>query len=107
MTKHGRALRAACPVFARTIVAPGEGGSVSLRTRENVVPVRSIAAAVIDLAFFRQRSLLGKIVAAAVKLGDIFCNCYAFGIGPRAFADAVTRIFSAGTLRRQICVPGL
>ena len=71
------------------------------------MPVRSIAAAVINFAFFRQRSLLGKIVVAAVKLGDIFCNCCTFGIDPRALADAVTRIFSAGTLGRQICVPGL
>ena len=107
MTKHGRALRAARPVPAGTILVPGEGGSVRLRTCEDVVPVRRVAAAVIDLAFFRQRGLLAKIVAATVKLGDIFCNCHAFGIDPRAFADAVTRIFSAGTLGRLICVPGL
>ena len=107
MTEHGGALRAARPVLAGAILVPGEGGSVRLRTCEDVVSVRSIAAAVINFAFFRQRSLLGKIVVAAVKLGDIFCNCHAFGIDPRAFADAVTRIFSAGTLGRQICVPGL
>src|SRR6478609_6177081 len=102
MTKHGRTLGAARPVLAGTILVSREGCPIRLRTCENVVPVRSIAAAVIDLAFFRQRGLFGEIVVAAVKLGYVFCNCYSFGIDPRTFADAVARIFSTGTLCRQI-----
>ena len=99
MTKHGRTLSAARPILAGTVFIPREGCPIRLRTCENVVPVRSIAPAIIDLAFFRQSTLLGEVVIVAVKLGDVFCNCRAFGIDPRTSADAVARIFSTGTLR--------
>src|SRR5262245_42669243 len=107
MTEHGCTLSAARPVLAGTVFIPREGRPIGLGTCENVVSVRSIAPAVIDLTFFRQSSLLGEVVIVAVKLGDVFCNCRAFGIDPGTLADAVPRIFSAGTLCRQIRMPSL
>jgi hypothetical protein len=99
MTKHGRTLSAARPILAGTVFIPREGCHIRLRTCENVVSVRSIAAAIIDLAFFSQSGLLGEVVIVAVKLGDVFCDCRAFGIDSRTSADAVARIFDTGTLR--------
>src|SRR6188472_3793361 len=43
MTEHRRALRAACPVLAGTVVAGRECRTICLRSRENVVPIRRIA----------------------------------------------------------------
>jgi hypothetical protein len=98
MTKHGRTLSAARPILAGTVFIPREGCHIRLRTCENVVSVRSIARAIIDLAFFKS-GLLGEVVIVAVKLGDVFCDCRAFGIDSRTSADAVARIFDTGTLR--------
>ena len=107
MAKHGRTLSAARPILAGAVFITREGRPIRLRTCEYVVPVRSVAAAVIDLAFLRQSSLFGEIVIIAVKIDDIFCNCRTFGIDPRTFADPVTRIFSTGTLCRQIRMSSL
>src|SRR5712671_5809042 len=50
MTHHRRTLRAARPVLAGAIVARPECCAVRLRSREHVMAVRRIAAAVDDVA---------------------------------------------------------
>src|SRR5690348_17575580 len=106
MTEHHGALSAARVVFASVILIIGEGGSVRFRAGQNIVLVRSIAAAVVDRTFFRQRGLLGNVVRA-MKLGDVLRNCHSLGIHPWSLADAVAGIYSAGSLRREVGMPGL
>src|SRR6266404_6070332 len=108
MADDRRALRAARPVLAGTVVAGGECGAVRLRSRDYVVAVRRIEATVDDLALLAQRGLLGEIVRA-VQLGDILGDHDAFGILPRPLADSVARIhrrLAVGRLRREISAPG-
>ncbi len=109
MTEHRRALRAACPVLAGTVFARRECGTIRLRSRQHVMAVRRIAEAVVDLALFGQRRLLGDIVFA-VQLGDILCDHDALGILPGPLADPVARIhrrLAVGSLGREIGAPGL
>ncbi len=61
--------------------------------------VGRIAAAVDDLALFRQRGLLGQVVRA-VQFGDVLGDGYAFGVHPRPFANAVASVHRSGALRR-------
>ena len=70
----------------------GEGSAVGLRAGQNVVPVRLVAAAVDDLALLVQRGLLGDIVGVAVQVGDVSWRHDAFGVLPRALADAIARV---------------
>src|SRR5262245_27338499 len=110
MADHGRALRAARPVLAGAVVAAGKGGAVGLRSRQHVVTVRRIAGAVDHLALLGKRGLLAEIVAGAVQVGDVLGDDDAFGVLPRALADAVLCIDSrlaVGCLCREIGVPGL
>ena len=67
MAEHRRALRAARPVLAGAVLAGRERGAVGLRSRQDVMAVRRIAAAVDDLALLAQRGLLGEIVAAPCR----------------------------------------
>src|SRR5262245_61987490 len=60
--QHYRALCAARVVPAGTVVASGEGGAVGLRTREDVVAIRRVAASVGYITFFAECRLLGQIV---------------------------------------------
>src|SRR6201995_976708 len=64
MPEHGRALRAARPVAAGTVLVARISGTVRLRAGQDVVPVRRIAAAIVHLAFLRERGLLGEVVGA-------------------------------------------
>ena len=110
MADHGRTGCRAGPVAAGAVLAGGEGGSIGLRAGQHIVAVRRIAAAVDDLAFLAQRSLLGEIVRPAVQLGDVLGDDDALGVPPRAFADAVARVhrrLAVGGLRRQISAPDL
>src|SRR5947208_17198760 len=110
MADHGGALRAARPVLAGAIVAGRERGAVGLRSRQHVVAVRRVAAAVDDIALFAQCSLLAEIVAGAVEVGDVFGDHGALGVLPGSLADAVARIhggLAVGGLRRQIRAPDL
>src|SRR6266481_4149886 len=54
MSKHRRTLRAARPVLAGAILARCECGAVGLRSRQHVMAVRRIAAAVDDVALLAQ-----------------------------------------------------
>src|SRR5690349_14365363 len=105
MSQHNRALGAARIILAGTIVASAEGRTVRLRAGENVMPVRGIAAPIVDVALFGQCRLFGQIVGS-VQFGDILCDGCAFGIHPRSFADTVAGVHSPGALCRQISVPG-
>src|SRR6185295_885213 len=78
-------------------------------SRQHVVTVGRIAAAVDDLALLAERGLLGKAVGA-VQIGDVLGNNSALGILPRPLADAIARIdrrLTVGGLRRQVSAPGL
>src|SRR5207244_596144 len=110
MADDGRALRAARPVLAGAGVAGGKGGAVGLRSRQHIVAVRRVAAAVDHLALLGKRGLLGEIVARAVQVGDILGDDCALGVLPRALADAVLRIhrwLAIGRLRGEIGAPDL
>src|SRR6185437_4024604 len=109
MADHGRALRRARPVLAGAILARRERGAIGLGSRQRVVAVRRIAAAVDDFALLAERGLLGQAVGA-VQLGDVLGDHGAFRILPRSLADAVLRIDSrlaVGGLGREIGAPGL
>ncbi len=108
MTEHRRALRAARPVLAGAVLAGGKCGAVGLRSRQRVMAVRRIAAAVGDLALLRQRGLFCQIVGA-VQLGDVLGDDNAFCVLPRPLADAIARIdrgLAVDGLGREIGAPG-
>src|SRR5690242_19232921 len=110
MADHGSALRAARPVLAGAVVAGGKGGAVGLRSRQHVMAVRRVTAAIDHLALFGKRRLLGEIVVGAVQIGDILGDDDALGVGPRPLADAILGIdrgLAVGGLRREIGAPGL
>src|SRR6185312_15537309 len=80
------------------------------RAGEDVVAVRGVAAAVVDLALFGERGFLGQIVARAVELGDVLGDHDALGVLPRPVADTLARVHGAralGILGREIGVPCL
>src|ERR1700737_858981 len=68
MPEHGSTLPRARPVLAGAVVAGSKCGAVGLRSRQHVVAVGRIAAAVDDVALFAQRGLLGEVVATGVQL---------------------------------------
>src|SRR5260370_21204444 len=80
MPDHGSALRRTRPVLAGAVVARCERGTVGLRSRQYVVTVRRIAAAVDDLALLGERGLLGEVVAAGVPLAGVLGHHDAPGI---------------------------
>ena len=55
MTEHRGPLRAARPVLAGAVVSGRERRTVGLRSRQHVMAVRRIAAAIDDVAFFAER----------------------------------------------------
>src|SRR3954454_5553669 len=110
MADDRRALRARRPVLAGLVVTRGKCAAVRLRTREDIVPVRRVAAAVDDLALLAERGLLGEIVGRAVQLGDVLGDHRALGILPRSLADAIFGVdgrLAVGGLRREIRPPAL
>src|SRR5207244_1689485 len=70
MSEHRSALGTRRPILAGTVVAGRERRAICLRSRQHVMAVRRIAQAVVDLALFGQRRLLGEIVVA-MQLSDI------------------------------------
>src|SRR5580692_4431061 len=109
VTEHGSAFGAAGPIAARAILAGRERRAVRLRAGQGVMPVRRVAAAIDDVAFFGKRGLLGQVVLA-MQLRDILGDDDALGIGPGAFADAIACIgcrLAVGCLGAQIGVPGM
>src|SRR4051812_38801144 len=108
MSDHRRTLRAARPVLAGAILRRSESGAVRLRSRQHVVPIRLIAGAVDDITLLAQRGLFRQVIST-VQFGDVFGYHDAFGILPRALADAVASIHHRLTfrrLRRKISAPG-
>src|SRR5262249_27260578 len=103
------------PVAARVIGAVGEGGSIQLRSGEDVVLVRRIADALDRLAFFSQCGDLREIVAApghfervAVQVGHALRDPSVLRVVPRTSADAIARVdggLSARRARAQIRAP--
>src|SRR5258705_10461083 len=61
MTEHRRALRAACPVLAGTVVAGRECGTICLRSRQHVVAGRRFATAGVGPASCGGPGLLGEL----------------------------------------------
>src|SRR5262245_38609141 len=109
MTDHRRALRRARPVPAGTVIAGGTRRSVRLRSRQHVVAIGCVAAAVDYLALLAERALLGQRVGA-MEIGDVLGDHFALGILPWPLADAVFRIdggLAVGGLSREIGAPGL
>src|SRR5580692_8454766 len=110
MTEHRRALPRTQPVAAGAVGARRKGGAVGLRSSEDVVAVRVVAAPVVDVALLRERGPLGQLVARAVEIGDVLGDHDALGILPRPLADAIARVRGAralGLLGREIGAPCL
>src|SRR5690348_1969966 len=105
MAEHGGSLRAARPILAGVVLAVRKSGAVRLRTRQHVMAVGLVAAAIVDLALFRERRLFGEMVGA-VQFGYVLRDHDTFGVLPRAFSDAVARIDGTRALRGQVGVPG-
>src|ERR1700738_3789877 len=61
VAEHCRSLRRTRPVLAGAVLTGSERGAIGLRSRQRVVAVRRIAAAVDDFAFFGKRGLLGEV----------------------------------------------
>src|SRR5262245_60606247 len=104
MPHHDGALRTARIILAGAIVASGKCRAIRLGAGEDIVPVRSIAATVSDLALFVQNCLLGHVVRT-MQLSDVFRYRDAFCVSPRSLADAVAGIHTVVALRRQIGAP--
>ena len=67
-----------------------------------------VAATADSLALFGQRRLLVDVVGFRVEILEVFRHDHAFGILPRTFPDAVTRVdagVTAGLRRTQISTP--
>src|SRR4051794_34779194 len=101
MADDGNTFAALGPVAAGLVVAARESGAVWLRSGQDVVLVRRIAAAVDALALFGERRLLVQIVVP-VKVGNVLGDDDAFGVLPRARADPVLRVDGLRTLRAEI-----
>src|SRR5689334_4472139 len=97
MTKHSGSLRTTRPVLAGHVFVGRESGAVWLRTSENIVTVRIVAAPIVYLPFLAERGLLGEIVGA-MQLRDVLGDSDTLGIRPRTFADAIACIYRTGTL---------
>src|SRR5688500_3013335 len=76
------AFAAARPVRARVVLAVSERGAIELRSGENVVLVRLVAATVDNLSLLRHRILLAQFVVGAVQIVDVFRDHYALGVVP-------------------------
>src|SRR5215213_9624490 len=107
MANDRRAFAPLRPVAAGLVVAGREAGAVRLRTREDVVLVRLVAAALHAFAFLGQRRLLVEVVARPVQVGDVLGDDCTLRVLPWALADAVFRVDRRGTLRAEIRTPGL
>jgi len=104
---HGRALAVPRPVAAgRVPVAQGEGAAVRLRARQDIVHVGGVATAVDGLALLGQRRLLAQLALGSVQVGHAPGDDGAFGVAPRALADAVACVDGCGTAGAEIGTPG-
>ena len=99
-----RAVAALRPVAAGAVIRAGERGAVGLRTGQDVVHVRRIAAPVHHLAFFGQRGLLRQVVGA-VQLRDALRHHNALHVLPRTAADAVAGVDGLRALGAQVGAP--
>src|SRR5262249_47243998 len=109
MADDRRALGAARPILAGSISFAGKCGAIGLRSRQHIVTVWRVAAAVDHLALFGKRSLLRKVVVWAMQIGRVLCDRHTLGILPRTLANAITRIdrgLTVSSLRREIGAPG-
>src|SRR5215831_4889933 len=97
------------PIPASHVLACRIGHAVELRTGQNVVLVRLVAASVHLVPFFVQRSFLVDIDLVRVQAGDVIRDLHSLGVVPGTFANAITgihsrlAIFRAGT---QVGAPG-
>src|ERR1700760_115579 len=110
MAEHRRPLRAARPVLAGAILARRKRRAVRLRSRQHVMAVRRVAAAVDDVALFAERGLLAQIVGGAVQISDILRDHDALRVLPWSLADAVARVdrgLAVGFLGREVGMPAL
>lgn len=97
-------LAVACPVLARVIGSIGERAAIPLGARQDIVPVRRIAASVNDFSLLVDRRLLRKIVRVTVKLVNVLGNDHTIGITPGSTPDAVAGI-DRGLIRGEIRTP--
>ncbi len=107
---------AAGVVSARMIRCIGKGASIRLRAGQDVVLIGRAARALGGFVLFRQRGSAAQVVAqagriecVAMQVGNIFRNCRAGGVVPRASADAIASIdggLAVFGLRAQVGVLG-
>src|SRR5262249_59927901 len=110
VTNHCRALGAARPIPAGTILTWRKGAAFGSRTSQHVVTVWCKAHAGDDLAPLAQRRVHAELVVIAVQIVNALGNYLALEVLPRATANAIARIdgsLALGNLSAQIRVPGL
>src|SRR6266481_112256 len=83
--------------------------AVELRAGQDIVTVGSVAASVDDFTLFSERCLLTELVFVTVQIGHVVRNTSAFGVVPRALANAVSGIdrrLTVGSDGAEIGAPG-
>src|SRR5439155_4634830 len=84
--------------------------AVELRAGQDIVTVGSVASSVDDFAFFSERRLLTELVFVTVQIGHVVRYTDAFGVVPRALANAVSGIdrrLTIGSDCAEIGAPGM
>ena len=78
---------AVSPVLAAMILAIRKCRAVEIRSRQDVVTIRRVAAAIDLLAAFADRIFFAELVGVAMQVGDILRNLDAFGTDPGSATD--------------------
>src|SRR5262245_52410118 len=107
---HGRALGAARPVAAGSVLAGRERASIHLRAGQYVVGVGRVANTGNHGAALGERDLHAELVAVAMQVIDVLGDDLVFEILPRSPSDAIAGIDGLCAARRlgaQIRAPGL
>src|SRR6266480_1396228 len=89
-----RAFAALCPVAACGVAARCREIPGRVRARQDIVHVHGIAATAHYLALLRQSGLLVDVVACGMQILHALGHHHALGVTPRAFADALARVYA-------------
>src|SRR5712691_9047287 len=89
-----RAFAALCPVAARGVAARCREIPGRVRAGQDIVHVHGIPATADPLALLRQGGLLVDVVACGVQILHALGDHHALGVAPRAFPDAIARVYA-------------
>src|SRR5690606_29119033 len=88
------------PVAARHVLLAGRRAPVRRRSRQDVMPIRLVAAAVDDLALLAQGRVLADLVVLAVEIVDRLGDHDSLGVLPGTVADTIARVDGLGAVAR-------